>query len=140
MKIWPIIALHSIVRSVGVRNLILRYRNSSFPFILLNAFKAIDFIDKVSSKTQPRYVTGESCFIFIFLYFTFSVLARVRLLAKIIDFVLSSPKCMVNLLSTNQSQTFLKSLFSCFSISSVSLCWYMRHESSTCKNRFDFTA
>ena len=119
-------ASHSILRSVGVMNLFLRY-NFTFPFILLHAFKVIGFPDKISFKTQPRYVTCECCCIFISLYFIFSFLALLilRLLAKIIDLVLSSPKYTVNLLSTNQSQAVSKSLFSCFSISSTSLCSYI---------------
>ena len=102
----------------------------------------LSFPDKVSSKTQPRYFYILDSFIFILLYFTFSflVLSILCLLAKRIYTVLSYRKCMLNLLSTNQSQIFSKSLFSCFSISSTSLCWYMRHESSAYKNRFDFTA
>ena len=40
-----------------------------------------------------------------------------------IDFVLSRPKCTLNLLSTNQSHKLEKSLSSCFSISVTSLCW-----------------
>ena len=40
-----------------------------------------------------------------------------------IDFVLSWPKCTLNLLSTNQSHKLEKSLSSCFSISVTFLCW-----------------
>ena len=44
------------------------------------------------------------------------------------------------LFSPNQSQIFSKSLFNTFSISSTSLCWKIRHESSAYKNKFWFTA
>ena len=40
-----------------------------------------------------------------------------------IDFVLSCPQCILNLLSTNQSHKLEKSLISCFSISIALLCW-----------------
>ena len=86
--------MHSILRSAGVGNLFLRQRNFSFPFTLFNAFKAKGSPGKVSSKTELRYVTCKCCFIFIFLYFRFSFLALLilRLLAKRIGLVLSSPK------------------------------------------------
>ena len=105
--------MHSILHSVGVRNLFSQQINSSFLFILFNAFKGTDSSDKVSSKTQIRYVTCECCFIIICLYLTFSflVLLILCLLAKRIDLVLSSPKLMLNLLLMSQSQTFSESLF-----------------------------
>ena len=40
-----------------------------------------------------------------------------------IDFVLSWPKCTLNLSSANQSHQLEKSLSSCFSISVTFLCW-----------------
>ena len=130
-------ALRSILHSFGDRNLFLWSKNFSFPFMLFNAFKAISSSNKVSSKAQPRYVTWESCFTLIF--YSFPALLILCLLAKRTDLVLSSPKCMLNLLSTNQSQTFSKSLFSYFSVFLTSLCCCMRYESSVCKNRFNFT-
>ena len=45
-----------------------------------------------------------------------------RLLLKRIDLVLSSPKWILNLLSTNQSHIRLKFLLSWISISLMSLC------------------
>ena len=56
------------------------------------------------------------------------------------DKVLSKTQPLFHPLSTNQSQTFSKSLFGCFSISSTSLRWYVGHHSSAYKNRFGFTA
>ena len=47
-----------------------------------------------------------------------------------IDFVLSWPKCTLNLLSTNQSHKLEKSLSSCFSISVTFLCWKTTQVSS----------
>ena len=95
-----------------------------------NVFKAIDSPEKVLSKAQPRYVTCKCCFILIF--YSFPAFLILCLLAKRTNLVLSSPRCMINLLSTNQSQTFSKSLFSCFSVSLTSLCWYTRYESAIC--------
>ena len=40
-----------------------------------------------------------------------------------IDFVLSWLKCILNLLSTNQSHKLEKYLSSCFSVSVTFLCW-----------------
>ena len=42
------------------------------------------------------------------------------------DFVLSSPKCTLSLLSTNQSTKVEKSLFQCSSIVFIFLCWKTR--------------
>ena len=74
------------------------------------------FSAEMISTLFPRYVTCECCFIIMSLYFKFSFLALLilRLLAKRIALVLSSPKCMLNLLLTNQLQTFSESLFSFF--------------------------
>ena len=45
-----------------------------------------------------------------------------------IDFVLSWPKCTLNLLSKNQSHKLEESLSSCFSISVTFLCKYHLHK------------
>ena len=80
---------------------------------------------------HARYVTCRCCFIFIRLYLIFSwrKFYDLRLLAKIIDLVLPSPKCIHSLLSTNQLQIYSKSLLNCFSITSTFSCWYKMHES-----------
>ena len=106
---------------------------------LFRAFKVIGSQTKFHPTLDEE--TCEFCFIITSFYFKFSFLALLilRLLAKRIALVLSSPKCMLNLLSTNQLQTFSRSLFSCFPFSSTPLCWYIRHESWRYKNRFDFT-
>ena len=81
--------------------------------------------EKVSTKAQPRYVTCKCCFIFIFIFYSqFSCTFDFTLTYKKNRF-LSSPNCMLNLLSTNQLQTF--SSYSTF------LCWYMRQELSAYK-------
>ena len=69
-------------------------RNLSLAFILLITFSATDSPDIVLSNIQPKYVTFECCFICIFLYliFSFGTLFILRLEAKSIDLVLSSPK------------------------------------------------
>ena len=48
---------------------------------------------------------------------------RLCLVPNKIDFVLSWPKCTLNLLSTKQSYKLEKSLSSCFSTSVTFLCW-----------------
>ena len=87
------------------------------PWLLRQNF--IKSITKISNE-----ITGKCCFIFISLYFTFSfyfvavvvvvfffsALLILCLLTKRIDLILSCPKCIMNLLLTNQLQTFLKSL------------------------------
>ena len=108
--------LQSILRSSSVTNLFFLKRNFSLPFILFTTFNAIGSLDIDSSNTHPRYVTSAFCFIFISLYLIFSlqIFLVLRLLAKRIDLVLSSPKWILNLLSTNQSQIFSKSSLSIF--------------------------
>ena len=63
-----------------------------------------------------------------------------RLELNKIDFILSSPKCILSLLSTNQSQILLKSLVNCFFISVTFLCWKSRHESSAYRYKSHSTA
>ena len=104
--------------------------------------KAAGFPGIVSSITQPRWVTCECCFVsmslnFILSFFIFLIL---HWLANRIDSVFSSPKWILNLLSTNQSQIFSESLFNAFSISSTSLCWKIRNELSAYINKLEFTA
>ena len=54
------------------------------------------------------------------------------------DFII--PKVQINsLLSTNQSYTFGKTLFSCFSIFLTLSLWRIRHVSSVSKKRLNFT-
>ena len=82
---------------------------------------AMDSPETVSSKLQPKYVTFEYCFILMSLYWMFSGfdLLILCLLPNKIDFVLSSPKWILNLLSTNQSQSILKFLLSDDTISVI---------------------
>ena len=58
---------------------------------------------------------------------------KLRLELNKTDFVLSSAKCILILLSTNQSQILLKSLVNFFFISVTFLYWKSRHESSACR-------
>ena len=94
-------------------------------FALLVTFKAIYSPERLSSKRHPRYLTFACCLISMPLYTIFKDLAfrSLCLVPNNIDFVLSCPKCILNLLSTNQSHTLEKSLISCFSISILLLCW-----------------
>ena len=57
-----------------------------------------------------------------------------------IDLVLSSPKRVLSLLSTNYQQMFVKPLSNCFSISITSFPWKARQKSSAYRNKFDLTA
>ena len=54
--------------------------------------------------------------------FKASAFQSLSLVPNKIDFVLSWPKCALNLLSTNQSHKLEKSLSICFSISVTFLC------------------
>ena len=62
------------------------------------------------------------------------------LLPNKIDFVLSSPKWVLNLLSTNQPQSILKFLFGADSISVISLCWNIKQVSSAYSNSSQATS
>ena len=88
-------------------------------------FKAIDSPERLWSKTHPRYFTFSYCLISIPLYTMFKALVfqSLCLVPNKTDFVLSWPKCTLNLLSINQSHKLEKSLSSCFSISVTFLCW-----------------
>ena len=88
-------------------------------------FKAIDSPEILSSKIHPRYLMFACCLISMPLYTISKDLAfqSLCLVPINIDFVLSCPKCILILLSTNQSHTLEKSLISCFSISISLLCW-----------------
>ena len=114
----------------------------NIPYILFITFSCIGSQNILSSNTHPRYVTCECYFIFIWLYLIFNwrTFFDLRLFAKRIDLVFSSQKCELNLLSTNQSQIFSKSLLGCFSISSTSLCWCKMHEFSAYETKVDLTA
>ena len=63
--------------------------------------------------------------------------------SKSIDFVSSSPKCVLTFLFTNyffiyQSHMLEKFSFNCYWVLLISLCWHTKHESSTEKNRNDY--
>ena len=102
----------------------------------------MDSPERVSSKMQLKYVTLEYCVILMSLYWMFSCFdfLILCLLPNKIDFVLSSPKWILNLLSTNQSQSILKFLFSADSISVISLCWNIKQVSSAYSNSSQSTA
>ena len=86
-------------------------------------------------------MTSEYCLIFNEPYEIFSLWSFLHLFkgAKRMDFVLSSRKWILNLLSTNQSQMFEKCLLSC-SIILMSLCWEIRPVSWAYSRRSQFTA
>ena len=74
-------------------------------------FNAIDSPDIVSSSKQPKYVTLEYCFISIPLYIILSFPAFFNLSfePKSIHFVFSSPRWILNLLSTKHSHKLARS-------------------------------
>ena len=88
-------------------------------------FKAIDSRERLSFKIHPRYFTFRCCLISLPLYTIFKDLAlpSLCLVPYKIDFVLSCLKCILNLLSTNQSHKLEKPLIGCFSVSVTLLCW-----------------
>ena len=77
------------------------------------------------SKIDQRCFTFAYCLIFVKLDTMFKVLAfwSLCLVPNKIDFVLSWPKCILNILSTDQSHKLKKSLGSCFSMPVPFLCW-----------------
>ena len=105
-------ALHNNRRNSGVKNRFFLYRNFNFWFIFLMVFNAIDSPDIVSSSKQPKYDTLEYCFISISLYIILSFPAFFNLCfePKNMDFVLSSPRWMLNLLSMYHSHKLVKFL------------------------------
>ena len=90
-------------------------------FITLSAIASPDI---VSSNKHPRYLTLKWCLICISSYFVlrFLIFFLLNLEAKSVNFVFSLPKCILSLLSTNQSHISEKILLYYFSVSSISLC------------------
>ena len=80
------------------------------------------------SSIQPRMITSEYCLIFNKPYEMFSLPSFLCLLkgAKRIGFALFSPKWILNLFFTSQSQMFAKFLISWCSITLMPLCWKIR--------------
>ena len=103
-------------------------------------FNAIDSPDIVSSSKQPKYV--EYCFISIPLciIWNFPAFFNLSFEPRSMHFVLSSPKWILNLLSTNHSHKLAKTLFNWCSIVWTSICWNIRRESSAYKNKSEWTA
>ena len=111
-------------------------------FILSITFKAIDSPERLSSKIHPRYFTFACCLISMPLYTIFKGLAlrSLCLVPNNIDFVLSCPKSILNLLSTNQLHKLEKSPISCFSVSISLLSWKNIEVSSVQSNESLTTA
>ena len=80
--------------------------NFRHKFTLSITFKATDSPEKFSFKTHPRYYTFVYCSISALLYTMFKALAflSLSLVPNKINFVLSWPKCLLNLSSTKQSK------------------------------------
>ena len=98
-----IIALHRNLRKGALMNLFCSYRNLNIKLILFIAWMAMDSLAKVFSKMQPKYMTLECFFVLMSLYWTSSAFEFLIscLLPNKIDFVLSSTKWILNLLSRN---------------------------------------
>ena len=112
-------ALHKSLPNGSVKKRFCLCRNLRREFILSITFKAIDSPQRLSFKIYPRYLAFACCLISMQSYTIFKDLAfrSLCLIPNNIDFVLSCPKCILNLLSTNQSHRLEKSLIICFSIS-----------------------
>ena len=110
---------------MGIRKLFCLYRNFRRKYILSITLKAIDSHLILSCKVHPRYFTFACCLISMPLYTIFKDLTfrSLCLVPNNTDFVLSFLKCMLNLLSANQSHKFEKSLIRCCSISITLSCW-----------------
>ena len=141
-KLGWIRTLQTLLRSSFVRYLYFLWRDFDVPFISFRTLNAICSPDIELTNTHLRCVTCECCFTFLcwYLIFSWRTFFALRLLAKRSNLVLSSPKCVLSLLPTNQSQKSSKSLLSYFSIWSTSLCWYKMYESFTFKSKVDLTA
>ena len=102
----------------------------------------MDSSDTLLSSIHPKYVTLLCCLILISPYLMSRSVwfFRCHFVPNRIDFVLSSPKWMLSLLSMNYSQRELKSLFSCSSIVLVSFAVYIRQVSSAYNNSSELTA
>ena len=114
--------------------------NLRFPFILFITFDGIGSIDIDLLNTQPKYVTCACCFILISLYLIvgLQIFLALSFYANRIDLTLSFPNLLCYL---QTSHKYLKKpSLSIFSISVISLCLYIRHESSACTRKFDFSA
>ena len=99
----------------------------------LNYYKTHCSPNNVSSNTHPKVFTCLYFLIFVSLYLISSSSASFELPLELhkTDFFLSSPKYILRLFSTNQSQILLKSLINCFFVSVTSLRWKSKHESLT---------
>ena len=107
--------------------------DQSLVLIFLMTCKALGSPDGFSSRTQPRYVTLWYWLICIVPYLISKLRGfSVSFLYQTVYFylVLSSPKWILSLLSTNQLQTCDKFLLIFCSITLISLYWYIKHESS----------
>ena len=115
------------LRRVRDKNLFFQYKTLSLLLILFITFKAIYSPERLSSNERPRYVTVVwYCLICICSPYLISRLPTwisLCFVSNSIHFVFSSPKWILCLLSTNQSQTSEKFLFRFLSISLTSLCW-----------------
>ena len=98
--------------------------------------------ERLLSKIHPRYFTFAWCLISVPLYTVLFELAfrSLCLVPNNIDFVLFCLKCILNLLSINQSHKLEKSVIKCFSISITLLCWKTIQVSSAKSNNSLATA
>jgi hypothetical protein len=116
--------LHNICLKLAVRYLPCLYKNCNHPFIFFRSLSDISSHERVLSNKHPKYSTEEYCFnVTSSLFILTSPTLLLRFFGlKIMHLVLSSPKCIESLLSTNQSHRVLKFVFSIFSITLISLC------------------
>lgn len=116
--------------------------NLRFPSIIFITFDGIGSTDIDVFNTQPKYVTCAFCFIFISLYLTvgLQIFLALSFFEKRIELALSFPRkntyFVIYKPVTNIFKAFIKYFFNFV----MSLCLYVRHESSAYKSKFDFTA
>ena len=101
---WPkrdcISGLNESLLAGGVKKRFCLCGNLRREFTLSIKFKVIDLPDRLSSKIHPRYFTFPYCLISVPLYTIFKDLSfrSLCLVPNTIEFVLSCPKCILDLL------------------------------------------
>ena len=105
--------MQSILRSFKFRNDSFLYRKFNLPPTLFNTLEAMDSPERLSSRMHPKYVILLHWEILVssLLMSSLSNVFKRLLEPNTIVLVLSSPKWILNLFSTNQSHNELKFLF-----------------------------
>ena len=126
-------ALHSILRSVGVRNFVFTVKKFQFPLYFVQFFLRLQ-----APRTIGHRLTCECCFIFVSLHFIFSFLAFYAYMQKK-QIWLYPPQSVFLIYCKRTSRKFFPNPCLLFFLCFTSLCQYMGHEPSTYNNIFNFT-